>query len=51
MASFSVGQCVVLQFTPDPWSVRITITWCARAHLRGVLRPVVENSGFELAPV
>ena len=21
MASFSVGQCVVLQFTPDPWSV------------------------------
>ena len=29
MASFSVGQCVVLQFTPDPWSVRITIAWCA----------------------
>ena len=29
MASFSVGQCVVLQFTPDPWSVRITISWCA----------------------
>ena len=28
MASFSVGQCVVLQFTPDPWSVRITIAWC-----------------------
>ena len=29
MASFSVGQCVVLQFTPDPWSVRIPIAWCA----------------------
>ena len=31
MTSFSVGQCqcVVLQFTPDPWSVRITIAWCA----------------------
>ena len=29
MASFSIGQCVVLQFTPDPWSVRITIAWCA----------------------
>ena len=29
MASFSVGQCVDLQFTPDPWSVRITIAWCA----------------------
>ena len=29
MASFSVGQCVVLQFTPDPWSVRINIAWCA----------------------
>ena len=29
MASFSIGQCVVLQFTPDPWSVRITTAWCA----------------------
>ena len=29
MASFSIGRCVVLQFTPDPWSVRITIAWCA----------------------
>ena len=50
MASFSVGQCVVLQFTPDPWSVRITIAWCACTppwSTKG--SPIID--GPELAPI